>query len=210
MKPRVLLLHGLWMHAPALRWLATRLRGQDFDARAHGYYSVLEDTPKALAHIVDALDAAPGTHVVAHSLGGLLALQAMQQVRRPGRVVCLGSPLAGSGAARAVQAKVPGGRRIIGPHAGLLMSGVAQVPDGLEVGMVAGCRKLGLGGIVAGFDCDHDGTVAVAETRVPGLAGHVVVPASHSGLIWHDDAAAHAAHFLRHGRFEPSVGPGDV
>ena len=42
--PRVLLLHGLWMHAPAMRWFATRLGSHGFDARALGYYSVLEDT----------------------------------------------------------------------------------------------------------------------------------------------------------------------
>ena len=46
-KPRVLLLHGLWMHAPALRWFATRLRSRGFDARTLGYYSVMEDTEHA-------------------------------------------------------------------------------------------------------------------------------------------------------------------
>lgn len=201
-QPRVLLLHGLWMHAPALRWLAAQLRGHGFRAQVHGYYSVLEDTPRAVAHIVAALQESPGTHVVAHSLGGLLALRAMDQVADPGRVVCLGSPLAGSGAARAVESRIPGGARILGPHRPLLREGVARVPDGLQVGMVAGCRRLGLGGIVAGFDCEHDGTVAVAETRVPGLADHVVVPASHSGLVWHQEAAAQAASFLNAGRFQ--------
>ena len=30
---RVLLLHGLWMHAPAMRWLAARLRAAGFRTR---------------------------------------------------------------------------------------------------------------------------------------------------------------------------------
>ena len=177
-------------------------QGEGFASQVHGYYSVLEDTSQAVAHIAAALEETPGTHVVAHSLGGLLALQAVQQVTRPGRVVCLGSPLAGSGAARAVEARIPGGQRILGPHLPLLRQGVARIPDGLEVGMVAGCRRLGLGGIVARFDCEHDGTVAVAETRVPGLADHVVVHSSHSGLVWDDAAAAQAIAFLNEARFD--------
>ena len=38
---RVILLHGLWMHAPAMRWFAARLEGCGFDARVLGYYSVM-------------------------------------------------------------------------------------------------------------------------------------------------------------------------
>jgi hypothetical protein len=79
---------------------------------------------------------------------------------------------------------------------------VGALPAGIDVGMIAGCVPRGLGGLFAGFRGDHDGTVAVAETRVPGLADHVVVRASHSGLLFSDAVARQAAHFLRHGRFD--------
>ena len=105
MSGRVLLLHGLWMHAPAMRWLAARLRAGGFDARTLGYFSVLESTDAAVARIAAALR--PGDHVVAHSLGGLMALQAATYGEaQPGRIVCLGTPLAGSGAARAVHRRL--------------------------------------------------------------------------------------------------------
>ena len=207
--PRVLLLHGLWMHAPAMRWLAARLRANGFDARPLGYYSVLQSTEAAVARIAAALQ--PGEHVVAHSLGGLMALQAALQGEAPaGRIVCLGTPLAGSGAARAVQSRVPAGARLIGPHLATLEAGVPRIPEALQVGMVAGRVRRGLGGIVARFEDDHDGTVAVAETRVPGLADHCLVDASHSGLIFSDAAAAQAIAFLRAGRFEHAPGRADV
>ncbi|KTF29418.1 Cob(I)alamin adenosyltransferase, partial [Xanthomonas vesicatoria] len=46
-----------------------------------------------------------------------------------------------------------------------------------------------------------DGTVALAETRLPGLRDHCVVQASHSGLLRSPEAATQALAFLRSGRF---------
>ncbi|MGE8262480.1 MAG: alpha/beta hydrolase, partial [Stenotrophomonas sp.] len=46
-----------------------------------------------------------------------------------------------------------------------------------------------------------DGTVALDETQLPGLADHCVIPASHSGLVFSPDAARQTAAFLRDGRF---------
>ena len=202
--PRVLLIHGLWMHAPTMRWFATRLRSHGFDARALGYYSVMEDTDRAVSRIADALHDAPGSHVVAHSLGGLMALEAARRLagETRGRVVCLGSPLAGSRAAGGVAERIPAGRRMLGQHLPLLLAGAGTLPAGLEVGMIAGCKPRGLGGVVARFDCEHDGTVALPETRIDGLADHIVLPASHSGLIFSDAAVAQSIAFLRAGRFD--------
>lgn len=199
-RPRVVLLHGLWMHAPAMQWFAARLRGEGLDVAPMGYFSVLESTESALSRIVRALDRQPGTHLVGHSLGGLMALQAAAR-SRPGRVVCLGSPLAGSRAADGVALRVPAGRSLIGQHRELLLRGAGALPPGLEVGMVAGNLPRGLGGVIAQLPGPHDGTVAVEETRIPGLAAHVVVEASHTGLIFSREAASHAARFLREGRF---------
>lgn len=68
--------------------------------------------------------------------------------------------------------------------------------------MVAGSVPRGLGGLFAAFDGVHDGTVALAETRMDGLADHVVVPASHSGLILSEATAAQVVAFLRAGQFQ--------
>lgn len=201
--PHVLLLHGLWTHAPIMRWFATRLRSQGFEPISRGYYSVLQDTDAAIERIAQALSAQPGCHIVAHSLGGLLALHTLIQHPRlvTGRIVCLGAPLAGSGAAAAVRLQLPRAQRLIGGHMPLLLQGIGEVPQRLEVGMIAGCVKRGLGGLVAGFNCEHDGTVAVAETQVPGLRDHLLLPLSHSGLLFSDQALRHTVAFLRDGRF---------
>lgn len=205
---QILLLHGLWMHAPAMRWFATRLKSRGFDARTLGYYSVLEDSDHAVARVIKALQQAPGSHVVAHSLGGLMALEAARRLAAPdiGRIVCLGTPLAGSRAADGAIQRFPAGRRLLGQHVPMLLSGAGNLPEGLEVGVIAGSRRRGLGGMLAHFSDDHDGTVAVSETRVEGIADHIVLPASHSGLIFSDAAVEQSVAFLHEGRFAHGTG----
>ena len=205
----VLLVHGLWMRGITMRWLATRLRSRGFDPRTFEYFSLLQDTDAVVARLADALLQRPRTHVVAHSLGGLLALRAAERVgaANVGRIVCLGSPLAGSRAAATIAAKLPAGAQLVGHNRPLLESGVDRIPGGIDVGAIAGCVPHGLGGFVAHFEGEHDGTVAVAETRLAGLADHVVLRASHSGLLFSDMAVRQAAAFLREGRFEGPLPP---
>ncbi|TQC55854.1 alpha/beta fold hydrolase, partial [Pantoea dispersa] len=83
--------------------------------------------------------------LVGHSLGGLIALQALQQAPAlpVTRVVCLGSPLAGSAAARALAQRRLG--RALGRSAALLQRGVARWDGAAEVGMIAGTVARGLG-----------------------------------------------------------------
>ena len=74
------------------------------------------------------------------------------------------------------------------------------------VGVVAGRTPRGLGRLFADLGGEHDGTVAVDETRLPGIAAHCVVEASHTGLVVSAAARRQVLRFLRDGRFEPAVG----
>jgi pimeloyl-ACP methyl ester carboxylesterase len=198
---RVVLLHGLWMPGLAMLLLARRLKACGFAAQTCGYHSIVGGPDSAVPRLAAFLRRAP-CDVVAHSLGGLVALETL--TRHPDlpvrRLVCLGTPLAGSGAASRL-GRWPLASLWMGRSAELLRRGCATWPGNLQVGMVAGRIPRGLGAFVAGFDELHDGTVSVSETRVPGLADHVVVGASHSGLMFSDEAARQVAEFLEHGRF---------
>ena len=207
----LLLVHGLWMQPLAMRWWAQRLRLHGFSPDVVGYHS-LREAPEAIAsRLAAAIAARPGTAIVAHSLGGLLAVCAAARVAAAaGRIVCLGSPLAGSRAATALATRLPGGARLLGPQRALLERGLPAVPDGLCVGMVAGIRAHGLGRVVARLPRPNDGTVALVETALPGLAARVTVAASHSGLLWSGQALAQALAFLRDGRFRPDPAGADV
>ncbi|MFR0656763.1 hypothetical protein SB719_19655, partial [Pantoea sp. SIMBA_079] len=86
-----------------------------------------------------------------------------------GRVVCMGTPVSGSRAAARL-ARLPLSGLYFGRSAEILLGGCATWPAGFEVGMIAGRIPRGLGALLARFDEPHDGTVAVSETRAPGLA----------------------------------------
>jgi len=199
---RVVLLHGLWMPGASMQWFASRLSADGFEPEIFAYHSVADGPDTAVPRLVELLAAAPAD-IVAHSLGGLIALQALHEAPelRVQRVVCLGSPLTGSGAATGMLRWAPAAA-MLGRSAALLQHGVDKWTGGAEVGVIAGCVPHGLGALLAGFDGDHDGTVAVAETRLPGLADHVVIEASHSGLLFSAEAVDQAAAFLRTGCFQ--------
>jgi hypothetical protein len=98
------------------------------------------------------------------------------------RVVCLGSPLRGSAVAAGL-ADRRWGAALLGRNAALLREGVPAWQGTAAVGVVAGRIPRGMGCLFAGLGGEHDGTVAVAETRLPGIAAHCMVDAGHTGLV---------------------------
>lgn len=203
MTRRVVLLHGIWMVGATMHWFGAHLRAAGHATETFGYHSVVGGPDDAVPRLAGQLRDREPADIVAHSLGGLVALQALSlQPDLPvRRVVCLGVPLCGSEAASTL-ARRPLGSLWLGRSAGLLQQGCATWPARFEVGMVAGSLPHGLGALVAHFDGENDGTVAVAETRSPRLADHVVVPSSHSGLIFSAEALRQTLAFLDGGRFE--------
>lgn len=215
MNEHVVLLHGLWMRGFSMLALRARLLREGFTVHGFEYASVMSQPAHTLMRLQRAIgalasggDAAARVHLVGHSLGGIFALQCASDAvdLPPGRIVCLGTPLTGSAAARAF-ADWPVGQMLFGHSAADLVDGVPAWQGAREVGVVAGSMPHGLGSHLAQFEGEHDGTVAVAETRLPGITDHCVVAASHSGLLFSSEAAAQTVAFLRHGRFEGQAAP---
>ncbi|MBW8366501.1 MAG: alpha/beta fold hydrolase [Arenimonas sp.] len=199
----VVLLHGVWMRGLTLVPLARRLQAQGFVTHRFDYASLFSGPAPSVDRLASYLIAlGPGpVHLVGHSLGGLVALETLASYRGlpPGRVVCLGSPLAGSGAARGLSRHHLSA--LLGRSGTLLRSGLHELPQGREVGVLAGSRAAGLGRLFNDLDGPGDGTVCVWETQLPGLADHRVLRVSHTGLILSRAVAGLTAEFLRQGRF---------
>ncbi|PKL94433.1 MAG: alpha/beta hydrolase, partial [Gammaproteobacteria bacterium HGW-Gammaproteobacteria-8] len=83
----------------------------------------------------------------------------------------------------------------------LLDPGIECLPAQREVGAIAGTASFGLGRLFARLEPPHDGTVSVAETRIDGLADHLELPVSHTGLVLSRPVADAVARFLHQGRF---------
>lgn len=198
----LILLHGLWMRGITLTVLQHRLEKAGYGVETLDYLSVAAPFEKTLETLRRRMHAyADGVHVVGHSLGGLLALLACQGDDNlpPGRIVCMASPLTGSAIAR--QLSEHGGAWMLGHSRQILENGLERWDGSREVGMVAGCNGVGLGTVMGHLEGESDGTVTVAETRLPGLTDHCVVETSHTGMLLSRAAAAQAIAFLQHGHF---------
>ena len=203
MRQRVLLLHGLFMRRPVMWRLARRFRDAGFETHLFGYSAQRHGPDGVLTRLRDVIAGmGSDTHLLGHSLGGVMALECLR--REPsltnGRVVCLGSPIAGSAASRGLVAARLGFS--LGRSRNLLSVGVAQLPRGIEIGMIAGTHAVGIGRALSRLGDAHDGTVGLHETRLPGLADHITLPVNHTALLWSPDAAAAAVRFIRFGRFQ--------
>ena len=203
---RVVLVHGLWMNGLVMLPLGRRLERCGFAVTRHGYQSVrrgLRENARQLASVCEK-SGAP-LHLVGHSLGGLLIMTMLRdhpQVKVH-RVVLLGSPYANSAAARGMS-RFKSSRVLLGHTIqDWLRQPRPPVPEGVELGVVAGDFSIGLGRLFAPLPEPNDGVVMLGETHVPGAADSIVLHTSHSAMLV-SPAVAHATcAFLRNGRFSP-------
>lgn len=185
--------------------LRDRLQRAGF-APSNFHYSSMHAT---LAEAADALMArlraiGESVHVVAHSLGAIVALEAFSTARDlpPGRAVFLGPPVQGSRAAKAI-ATWSHGPQILG---GLALAELATTRerrwDGpREIGVIAGSRSAGLGRLCADLPRPNDGTVCACEAKLPGASAEIVLDVSHTGMLFSTAVAVATATFLATGRF---------
>jgi len=203
----VILVHGLWMSGFHMTVLRHRLNSAQLHPAAFSYPSMSRPMSEHARRLVDFARAqrADRLHFVGHSLGGIAILRALQMDDDlpPGRVVLLGAPLQGSLAAQGIAQKLPFGRAILGIsiREECIDCTAREWQGSREVGVIAGSSRMGLGRLFAALEGEHDGTVTVAETQLPGAKDHLVMPASHSSLVFSGDVANQTVHFLEHGRF---------
>jgi pimeloyl-ACP methyl ester carboxylesterase len=201
----VVLVHGLWLGGWVLAVQAARLRHCGYDARTFSYPSVrasLAENADRLARFARSLGAAR-VHFVGHSMGGAIILKMLQENPglRGGRVVLAGSPYGGSRSAEAV-ARWAVGRMALGRSVPEWLRAPRPDAGACELGIVAGCRGIGLGRLVTALPAPNDGVVVQAETRVPGMADFISLQTSHTEMLWSRKVSHQLCAFLRTGQFD--------
>lgn len=208
MASTIILVHGLWMSGFQLGVLKRRLEADSkFRVVAFSYPSMTGSMSDHVSSLVTFARAqqTDELHFVGHSLGGIVILRALQLTNDlpPGRAVLLGTPLQGSKAAQGVTRLLPFGKALLGSaiHEEVIECAPREWSGRRDVGIIAGSMGMGLGRFFADLAADHDGTVLVEETKLPGAKDHLVLSTSHTGMLFSADVAEQAAYFLAHGVF---------
>lgn len=210
MTEKILLLHGLWLHPWAMRWLQQQLTNAGYEVMAPAYHSVSSNSAHNVSLVYRAVQRyalpAEHLHIIAHSLGGIVALQMLTSHAElpPGRLVTLGTPAKGSLIAHRL-AKYRLFRPLIGRsfEGGLDGHGLPETLLQHEWGALAGNKPVGIGRLLGGIAEVNDGVVAVSETYHPAQTAHRILPASHSSLLFSKQVVQECLYFIRTGQFSP-------
>jgi pimeloyl-ACP methyl ester carboxylesterase len=219
---RVILLHGLARSPRSMARMARALQAAGYTVINRGYASRRHDVAALAVQTRDLLAGLPPTaghtHIVGHSLGGLLARAALAGPPLPnltlGRVVLIGVPnrgalvvdrLLGHSLTRIVPTLFGRPTVELRRDAAWLKS-LPPLPAP-ETGVIVGTRGFhpfnpsAWIGLLHGAAEAGDGTVERDSAMLPGSVDAVAVDATHSFLPGDTRAIAATLRFLRDGRF---------
>lgn len=208
----VVLLHGISRTARSFRKMQAALERKgyatlnlDYESRRKALDALAEDIHPAIELFSGGIGGS--VHFVCHSMGGLLArvYLAKYRPRHLGRVVMLGTPNGGSEIADSLKNLAiyraffgPAGQQLVTRRDAALNAMLSAID--YPVGIIAGDRSIYPISSVM-LPRPHDGRVSVTNTRLDGMADHIVVRTTHPWLVRNGEAIEQTVAFLRWGRF---------
>lgn len=211
-KNLVVLLHGIARTSLSMRPIEKALLQQQYAVLNIHYPSRSTTIAELAIGVRQQLRSFPEfekytVHFVTHSMGGLVvrAILESEPLDNAKRVVMLGPPNQGSEVAdffkdfRLFNAFYgPALKEMTTHHASSLA--LQELPSRYQLGIIAGnftidpfCYFI--------LPSSNDGKVTIERTKLPGMTDHIVLPASHSFMMYNNRVIQQISHFLAEGCF---------
>ena len=214
----VVLLHGILRSKTDMLPMLLYLKKNGYDG-ANILYPSRKKTLEDLTDFVEEkLRAHPGysddnpLHFVTHSMGSLIARYyiATRKPKNLGKVVMLGPPNTGSEFADfATDNKIlaPLYRKIYGPASAQLTTTYKHIDDEITypLGIIAGNRSinpLALLALPKKRVGPHDGMVPVERTKLSGMRDHIVMPSTHTFMMYNPKVMQQVRYFFENEKFK--------
>ncbi|MCB1591438.1 MAG: alpha/beta hydrolase [Alphaproteobacteria bacterium] len=209
----VVLLHGILRHKVDMMPMGLYLEKRGFDTLNILYPSRKQSLEDLTAFVHKKItsdpryESAPRIHFVTHSMGSLIAryLIALYRPDRLGNVVMLGPPNTGSEFAdwlSDTKILAPLFEKIFGPAGAQLTTTHKHIDKEINypVGVIAGCFSINplAPWVLPG---ESDGIVPVDRTKIAGMTDHIVVPSTHTFMMFNGDVMKQVLNFLEHRHF---------
>lgn len=147
-------------------------------------------------------------HFVTHSMGGLITRYYIhrEKPKNLGKVVMLGPPNTGSEMAdwlSDTKVLAPLFKGLFGPASGQLRTDYNHIDNDITypLGIIAGSASINpLAPWI--LDGEHDGIVPVERTKIKGMTDHIILPATHSFMMFNKDVMKQALNFIQNNQFD--------
>ena len=191
------------MNAFSMRLIGNRLARKGWQVLYYDYSSMLGSFDQNVSGLYELWRAnrSDHTHLVGHSLGGLLILAMMDkyQLKEMPRTLLLGSPVKGSAVAKKMMAS-QWGRVFLGKSVDALVAG-GENKLGNRIGIIAGSRGIGVGHLIQKLPKPHDGVVATDETQMESSEDAIILPLTHATMLFSKKIPNAIDQYLTSGRF---------
>jgi len=210
LKPLVVLLHGLARGHGSMARLGAHLRAHGFDTYARTYPSRRHSLGYLAGEVADWISERAGdrpVHAVTHSMGGVIVRHLHDPRIHWQRIVMLAPPNRGSQLAAGL-VRNPVFRWYYGPAGAELASDGQWPAPPAPFAVIAGTRSRALSNVTSWTvgrrfapETRNDGTVAVDETKLDGMAAFAEVDATHTWIMNDVRVQGLVVSYLRDGTF---------
>ena len=213
-KPLVVLLHGLARGRGSMEKLGAFLRTHDLETWSHTYPSRKHSLTYLAGAITELLVERAGDRplmAVTHSMGGIVVRHLHDPRLHWQRIVMLAPPNRGSLLAAGL-VRNPVFRWFYGPAGAELADASAWPAPPAPFAVIAGTRSVALSNVTSWTvgrrfpaGTANDGTVAVDEAKLPGMAAFAEVDATHTWIMNSPAVQQLVIAYLRAGTFDSQM-----